>query len=99
MSAHASCRFRRIQCGDNRIKHQPRPHQHIVVPEPQHPISLSNQRPAATPIFICRSNVLTAIELDDQSTLRTREVSEVDPDAVLPAELEAEQLAIAKKSP
>ena len=48
----------------------------VVVPEPQHPIACLLEARVPDPVYARLQSVMTAVELNDDSTLRATEVSD-----------------------
>jgi len=62
--------------------------QHLVVPEPENPITGFIQKLSPPLISLNLISMMCAIEFDYQSVFRTKEVHNVTPDGLLAAELE-----------
>jgi hypothetical protein len=83
---------------ENRDQHSFEVRQHFVIPESQHH-KIIGAEPAITARIAGRLRVLTAIDLDDDASLETDEISNEGPERHLPAELEVGKPAIAQCEP
>jgi len=63
--------------------------QRVDIPETKHTIALPLQKVRAPLIIVTAFEMLTAVEFDDQSGLRTDEVADIAADRNLPSEAEA----------
>ena len=87
------------QFSEKRFEHRVGRLQDFIVPEPEHPpaVAAHDFGPAAIDNRIV--DVLSAIEFNDEMVLLAREVREIAGDRMLPAKLEARELAIAQEIP
>ncbi len=61
--------------------------EYLVVPEAQHTVTLPFQHPGPDRICFLLRRMLSAIQLDDQSFIRTAEINDVITDRMLATEL------------
>ena len=73
--------------------------QHLVVPEPENPITGFIQKLSPPLISLNLISMMCAIEFDYQSVLRAEEVHDVTPDWLLATELKAIHLPVAQAHP
>ena len=88
-----------IQLFDYLLQYCLRLSQHVVIPEPKHPIARLGEK--ASPPLICLGliGMLSAIQLDDQLRFRAKEVHDAASDWLLSTELEAIHLSAPKIQP
>ncbi len=75
------------ECLNDPLHDRVRIYQHVIVPEPQHPIPASEQKRRPALIRFRLHQVLTAIELDYELPFETTEIRNVPADDMLTPEL------------
>jgi len=88
-----------IQFVDNLLQHSLCIAQHLIVPEPQHPIARLGQKLSPPLIRFNLISMMSAIQLNDQPRFWTEEVHDVATDWLLPSELKAVHLSAAQLHP
>ena len=88
----------RRQCLKNSRQHVIGLAQDIIVPEPQHHVTLPAQEGIA-PFVVRRIHVLSTVELNQKAGLQAGEVGDVRTDRMLPAETEAAEPIAAQAEP
>lgn len=81
-----------VECLDNPLSHGLGITHHIVVPESQDSVASCCQSVIAATVALAVC-VLPAVDLDNQSGCKAREVDDIWADAVLPAKMNAERMA------
>ena len=69
------------------------PYQHVIVPGAQDPKATRSEKHVSTDIVVRLLGMLASVQLDDNGSLKTREVADKGSDRVLSAEFEPCQLA------
>ena len=69
------------------------PCQHVTVPKAQDSKTTRSEKHISTPVIVAVFGMLAPVQLDDDRSLKTREVADVRSDRVLSAEFEPCQLA------
>jgi hypothetical protein len=90
---------RGIRCGENRGKDSVCVAQHVIVPETEDTVPNQGQSPRPRRIGCAIDDVLGAIKLHDESTLKTHEIRDVTANRMLPSELETSKSAIPEMLP
>ncbi len=72
---------------------------HLMIPEPQDPITLLHQESLTTRVLLLLGCVLPPVQLDDETALETHEIDDVWTKHVLAAKLEPRKLAAAQMMP
>ena len=98
-SIEASVHFRSPQCLTNGFAYDLGSNQHVIVPEAQHPKTARPEKHISTHVVVGLLSMLAPVQLDDDRSLKTREVADIWSDRVLSAEFEPCQLASAQTLP
>jgi hypothetical protein len=98
-SIEASIHFRSVKRLMDRFEYDLGSTQHIVVPEAQHPKTTRSEKHVSTGIVVRLLGMLASVQLDDDGSLKAREVADIGSDRMLSAEFEACQLTSAQTLP